>query len=51
MIDLAFKMMAYAREEKPQIQQISWTILTTILRRGEFKLSHLGFSKTDKESI
>jgi len=44
-------MITYIREERTDISEISWTILTTILKRGEFKLSHLGFSKADKDNI
>lgn len=51
LIDFAFKAMTYVREDKPDIVDVSWSILTAILKRGEFKLSHLGFSKEDRENL
>jgi hypothetical protein len=48
---LAFKASAYIHEGKPDICEVCWNILTVILKRGEFKLSHMGFSKSDKQKI
>jgi thiazole synthase ThiGH ThiG subunit len=34
LIDIAFKAMTYIREDKPDICEVSWSILTAILKRG-----------------
>ena len=44
LIDLAFKALAYVHEDKPDICEVSWSLLTTFLKRGEFRLGQMGFS-------
>jgi hypothetical protein len=51
LIDLAFKATSYIHEDNPDICEVCWNILTVILKRGEFKLTHIGFSKIEKEKI
>ena len=42
-------MLTYIHEDLAVLHEICWTILTCILQRGEFKLTHLAFSKEEKE--
>lgn len=51
LIDLAFKVIAYLHEQQPHIQELSWAVLTALLKRGEFKLSHLGFAPAEKQAL
>lgn len=46
LIDVSFKAIAYIRQRlHPEVEQLSWQILSLIIRRGEFSLNFIGFSK------
>jgi hypothetical protein len=51
LIDFAFKAMTYVREDKPDICEVSWSLLTVILKRGEFRLTQMGFSREEREAL
>lgn len=51
LIDFAFKVISYIHEDIADLNDICWQILTTILKRGEFKLSHMAFTKEEKEAL
>ena len=48
LIDFAFKVLSYIHEAIADLNDICWQILTTILKRGEFKLPYMGFTKQEQ---
>lgn len=44
-------MLSYIHEDIADLNDLCWKILTTILKRGEFKLEHMGFGKEEKEAL
>lgn len=51
LIDFAFKVIHYIHEDIADLNELCWQILTVLLKRGEFKLSHLGYNKMEKDAI
>ena len=51
LINFAFNILSYIHEDIMDLNNICWNILTAILRRGEFKLSHMCFSKEFKDEL
>ena len=45
LIDFAFKVLQFLHEDIADLNELCWQILTAIIKRGEFKLSHMGYSK------
>jgi hypothetical protein len=51
LIFFAFKVISYIREDIAYLKEICWQILIAILRRGEFKLSHMEFNEGEKSMM
>lgn len=45
------KIAGYFEIEDPVINDICWLILISLIKRGEFSLSHMGFNDKQKKLI
>lgn len=51
MVELGMKITKYFEIEDPDINDIAWLILISLIKRSEFNLSHMGFQEKQKKLI
>ncbi len=49
LIDLGYKLIEIINESIEEVAPTCWSLLNALLRRGEFTLAHMGYSKSQKE--
>ena len=51
LVELGLKITKYIEIEDPVINDIGWLILISLIKRGQFTLSHMGFQEKQKKYI
>lgn len=50
LIDLGFKILEFMDEDREDIANDCWLLLSTLIKRGELTLAMIGYSKSQQES-
>jgi len=51
LVELGMRLTQYFQIQDPSINDLCWLILISLIKRGEFSLSHMGFNDKQKKNI